>query len=112
MKMIVAVIRSHRLEEVRKAIAEQGAHGLTVSQVQGYGRQLGHTEAYRGAEYDVDFRPKIRLEIVVPDGITRQVIDALAAAARTGEIGDGKIFTLPVEHALRVRTGEAGDGAL
>ncbi|MBW7922715.1 MAG: P-II family nitrogen regulator [Rubellimicrobium sp.] len=112
MKLIVAVIRPFKLEDIRLAVAAQGVHGMTVSEVQGYGRQQGHTEAYRGAEYEVDFAPKVRLELVVPDAIVRQVVDALAITARTGETGDGKIFILPVEHAMRVRTGETGDDAL
>jgi nitrogen regulatory protein PII len=112
MKLIVAVIKPFKLEEVREALTAIGVQGLMVSEVKGYGRQSGHTEIYRGAEYVVNFVPKVKLELVVPDAATAQVIDTLAATAKTGKIGDGKIFVLDVEHALRVRTGETGDEAL
>jgi nitrogen regulatory protein PII len=112
MKLIIAVIKPFKLEEVREALTAVGVQGLMVSEVKGYGRQSGHTEIYRGAEYVVNFVPKIRLEIVVPDGAAARVVETLAATAKTGKIGDGKIFVLGVEQALRVRTGETGDEAL
>jgi nitrogen regulatory protein PII len=112
MKLIVAVIKPFKLEEVREALTALGVQGLMVSEVKGYGRQSGHTEIYRGAEYVVNFVPKVKLELVVTDAAAPQVVEALAATAKTGKIGDGKIFVLPVEQALRVRTGEAGDDAL
>jgi nitrogen regulatory protein PII len=112
MKLIIAVIKPFKLEEVREALTAVGVQGLMVSEVKGYGRQSGHTEIYRGAEYVVNFVPKIRLEIVVPDSAAARVVEALAVTAKTGKIGDGKIFVLDVEQALRVRTGETGDEAL
>ncbi len=112
MKLIIAVIKPFKLDEVRQALTGVGVQGLMVSEVKGYGRQSGHTEIYRGAEYVVNFVPKIRLEIVVPDGIVAAVVEALGVTARTGKIGDGKVFVLDVEQALRVRTGETGDEAL
>jgi nitrogen regulatory protein PII len=112
MKLIIAVIKPFKLEEVREALTAVGVQGLMVSEVKGYGRQSGHTEIYRGAEYVVNFVPKVKLEIVVPDAVVAQVIDALASTAKTGKIGDGKIFVLDVEQALRVRTGETGNEAL
>jgi nitrogen regulatory protein PII len=112
MKMIVAVIKPFKLEEVREALTAIGVQGLMVSEVKGYGRQSGHTEIYRGAEYVVNFVPKIKLELVVTDQAAPGVIEALAATAKTGKIGDGKIFVLDVDQALRVRTGETGDEAL
>ena len=112
MKLIIAVIKPFKLEEVRQALTAVGVPGLMVSEVKGYGRQSGHTEIYRGAEYVVNFVPKIRLEIVAPDAAVERIVEALAAAARTGKIGDGKIFVLDVEQAVRVRTGEQGDDAL
>lgn len=112
MKLIIAVIKPFKLEEVREALTAVGVQGLMVSEVKGYGRQSGHTEIYRGAEYVVNFVPKVKLEIVVPDALVAQVIDALATTAKTGKIGDGKIFVLDVEQALRVRTGETGNEAL
>jgi nitrogen regulatory protein PII len=112
MKLIIAVIKPFKLDEVRQALTGVGVQGLMVSEVKGYGRQSGHTEIYRGAEYVVNFVPKIRLEIVVPDGIAGAVVEALGVTARTGKIGDGKVFVLDVEQALRVRTGETGDEAL
>jgi len=112
MKLIVAVIKPFKLEEVREALTALGVQGLMVSEVKGYGRQSGHTEIYRGAEYVVNFVPKVKLELVVTDAAAPQVVEALAATAKTGKIGDGKIFVLPVEQALRVRTGESGDEAL
>jgi nitrogen regulatory protein PII len=112
MKLIIAVIKPFKLEEVREALTALGVQGLMVSEVKGYGRQSGHTEIYRGAEYVVNFVPKIKLELVVTDAAVAQVVDTLAATAKTGKIGDGKIFVLSVEQALRVRTGETGEEAL
>ncbi|MFT3975475.1 MAG: P-II family nitrogen regulator [Amaricoccus sp.] len=112
MKLIIAVIKPFKLEEVREALTALGVQGLMVSEVKGYGRQSGHTEIYRGAEYVVNFVPKVKLELVVPDSVAAQVVDTLATTAKTGKIGDGKIFVLSVEQALRVRTGETGDEAL
>jgi nitrogen regulatory protein PII len=112
MKLIIAVIKPFKLEEVREALTALGVQGLMVSEVKGYGRQSGHTEIYRGAEYVVNFVPKIKLELVVTDAAVTQVVETLATTAKTGKIGDGKIFVLAVEQALRVRTGETGDEAL
>ena len=112
MKLIIAVIKPFKLEEVREALTAVGVQGLMVSEVKGYGRQSGHTEIYRGAEYVVNFVPKLKLELVVPDAAVGPVVDAIQASAKTGKIGDGKIFVLPVEQAVRVRTGETGDEAL
>jgi nitrogen regulatory protein PII len=112
MKLIIAVIKPFKLEEVREALTDLGVQGLMVSEVKGYGRQAGHTEIYRGAEYVVNFVPKVKLELVVTDAAAPLVVEALAATARTGKIGDGKIFVLAVEQAMRVRTGETGEDAL
>ena len=112
MKLVIAVIKPFKLEEVREALTAAGAQGLMVSEVKGYGRQSGHTEIYRGAEYVVNFVPKLRLEMVVPDAAAGAVVEAVARAAKTGKIGDGKIFVLDVEQAMRVRTDETGDEAL
>jgi nitrogen regulatory protein PII len=112
MKLIIAVIKPFKLEEVREALTGLGVQGLMVSEVKGYGRQSGHTEIYRGAEYVVNFVPKVKLELVVTDAAVAQVVETLAATAKTGKIGDGKIFVLSVEQAMRVRTGETGDEAL
>ena len=112
MKMITAVIKPFKLEEVREALAECGVIGLTVTEVKGFGRQKGHTELYRGAEYVVDFLPKIRVEVVLPDDQVDAAIEAVVKAARTGKIGDGKIFVSPVEQAIRIRTGESDEEAL
>jgi nitrogen regulatory protein PII len=112
MKLIIAVIKPFKLEEVREALTGIGVQGLMVSEVKGYGRQSGHTEIYRGAEYVVNFVPKLKLELVVPDAAVASAVDVLAATAKTGKIGDGKIFVLPVDQAVRVRTGETGDDAL
>ena len=112
MKLIIAVIKPFKLEEVREALTGLGVQGLMVSEVKGYGRQSGHTEIYRGAEYVVNFVPKIKLELVVSEGAVAQVVETLAATAKTGKIGDGKIFVLSVEQAMRVRTGETGEDAL
>ncbi len=112
MKQVTAIIKPFKLDEVREALAEVGVNGLTVTEVKGFGRQKGHTELYRGAEYVVDFLPKIRVEMVVVDGAVDGVIEAIVKAARTGKIGDGKIFVSSVEQAVRIRTGESGDAAL
>lgn len=112
MKLVIAVIKPYKLEEVRDAVTAAGVQGMMVSEVRGYGRQAGHTEIYRGAEYVVNYVPKVRIEMVVPDDVVAAVSEAVARSARTGQIGDGKIFILDVEEAMRVRTGETGDGAL
>jgi nitrogen regulatory protein P-II 1 len=112
MKKVEAIIKPFKLDDAKQALGEIGVQGLTVSEVRGFGRQKGHSELYRGAEYVVDFLPKLKLEIVVPDEAVEKVTLALNDAARTGKIGDGKIFVLPVDEAVRIRTGERGDGAL
>ena len=112
MKKIEAIINPFKLDEVKEALKEVGVQGLTVTEVKGFGRQKGHTELYRGAEYVIDFLPKIKLEIVVPDSIVTKVVDAIMESARTGKIGDGKIFILPMEEVIRIRTGERGEDAL
>ncbi len=112
MKLIISVIKPFKLEEVRDALTAVGVQGLMVSEVKGYGRQSGHTEIYRGAEYVVNFVPKVKLEIVAPDDLAEAIVDTIAATARTGKIGDGKIFVLNVEQAVRVRTDERDDDAL
>mgnify|MGYP001205867101 CR=1 FL=1 len=112
MKMVMAIIKPFKLEEVRDALSEKGVQGLTVTEVKGYGRQKGHTELYRGAEYVVDFLPKIKLEIAIKDDQLESVIEALAAAANTGKIGDGKIFVYDLEQIIRIRTGETGNEAI
>ncbi|QFU14994.1 P-II family nitrogen regulator [Microvirga thermotolerans] len=112
MKIVMAVIKPFKLEEVRDALTSLGVHGLTVTEVKGYGRQKGHTEIYRGAEYAVSFLPKLKIEVAVPAEIVPQVIEGIALAARTGQIGDGKIFVVPLEKAVRIRTGEADADAL
>ena len=112
MKMITAVIKPFKLDDVREALSGVGVQGVTVSEVKGFGRQKGHTELYRGAEYVVDFLPKVRLEIAVDDSMTDQVIEVLSKAANTGKIGDGKIFVHTLEQVIRIRTGESGADAL
>src|SRR5580700_6746242 len=112
MKKIEAIIKPFKLEEVKEALAEIGVEGMTVSEVKGFGRQKGHTEIYRGSEYTVDFLPKIKLEIVVADGLTDQAVAAIVAAAKTGKIGDGKVFVCDVESAIRIRTDEQGEKAV
>ena len=112
MKQITAIVKPFKLEEVREALTALGVQGLMVSEVKGYGRQSGHTEIYRGAEYAVSFLPKLKIEVAVAADLTGSVIDAIAAAARTGQIGDGKIFVMPIEHAVRIRTGETDNDAL
>jgi nitrogen regulatory protein P-II 1 len=111
-KQVTAIIKPFKLDEVREALAEVGVNGLTVTEVKGFGRQKGHTELYRGAEYVVDFLPKIRVEMVVSDEAVDRVIEAIVRTARTGKIGDGKIFVTAVEQAIRIRTSESGDAAL
>ena len=112
MKQVTAIIKPFKLDEVREALAEVGVSGLTVTEVKGFGRQKGHTELYRGAEYVVDFLPKIRVEVVLPDEQVEAALEAVVRAARTGKIGDGKIFVTPVEQAIRIRTGETDESAL
>ncbi|NLV24042.1 MAG: P-II family nitrogen regulator [Deltaproteobacteria bacterium] len=112
MKKIECIIKPFKLDEVKEALSEIGIKGITVSEVKGFGRQKGHTELYRGAEYVVDFIPKIKMEIVVPDDLVAKVVDTISETARTGRIGDGKIFVLPVDEAIRIRTGERGEDAV
>jgi nitrogen regulatory protein PII len=112
MKLITAIIKPFKLDEVRETLSEIGIQGMTVSEVKGFGRQKGHTELYRGAEYTVDFLPKLRLEMAVTDDLLDQALEHLCAAARTGKIGDGKIFVTPIEQAIRIRTGEQGESAI
>ena len=112
MKLVVAIIKPFKLDEVRQALTAIGVHGMTVTEVKGYGRQKGHTELYRGAEYVVDFLPKIKIEVVVDDAQLQPALDAIQGAARTGRIGDGKIFVSQVEEAIRIRTGETGLDAI
>ncbi len=112
MKLITAIIKPFRLDDVRNALAEVGVNGMTVTEVKGFGRQRGHTELYRGAEDVVDFLPKAKVEIAVADELVERAVEAITNAARTGKVGDGKIFVIDLEQALRIRTGEAGDGAL
>ena len=112
MKQIIAIIKPFKLDEVREALSEVGVTGLTVTEVKGFGRQKGHTELYRGAEYVVDFLPKVKVEVVVKDGDVERCVDAIVKAARTGKIGDGKIFVLAVEQVIRIRTGETGSEAV
>jgi nitrogen regulatory protein P-II 2 len=112
MKLVTAIIKPFKLEEVRDALLALGVHGMTVSEVKGYGRQKGHTEIYRGAEYVVNFLPKIRIEVAVTEDRAEKVVETLRAAAKTGQIGDGKIFVTPIERAVRIRTGETDLDAL
>jgi nitrogen regulatory protein P-II 1 len=112
MKLIEAIIKPFKLDEVKEALSEIGIEGITVSEVKGFGRQKGHTELYRGAEYVVDFLPKVKLEIAVADELVAKVIETIELTAKTGRIGDGKIFVLPLENAVRIRTGEKGDEAV
>ncbi len=112
MKKIEAIIRPFRLDDVREALAEVGVKGMTLTEVKGYGRQKGHSELYRGSEYQIDFLPKIKLELVVPDKLADRVMEAILKAAKTGQVGDGKIFLYDVEDVIRVRTGESGESAL
>ena len=112
MKMVTAVIKPFKLDEVREALSAIGVKGITVTEVKGFGRQKGHTELYRGAEYVVDFLPKVKLEAAVDDALVERVIEAIESSARTGKIGDGKVFVFPLEQVLRIRTGETGSDAL
>ena len=112
MKLIIAIIKPFKLDEVRDALTSIGVHGMTIAEVKGYGRQKGHTEIYRGAEYAVHFLPKVRIEVAVPDDQADRVIDAITAAAKTGQIGDGKIFVTDISRAVRIRTGETNNDAL
>ena len=112
MKLITAIIKPFKLDDVRQAVADIGIQGITVTEVKGFGRQRGHTELYRGAEYVVDFLPKVKLEIIVKDDVVPQVVDAILKAAKTGRIGDGKIFVIPIEEIVRIRTGERGADAV
>jgi nitrogen regulatory protein P-II 2 len=112
MKLIVAIIKPFKLDDVRQALSSLGVSGMTVTEVKGYGRQKGHTEIYRGAEYAVNFLPKLRLEVAVPADRAAKTVDAITATARTGQIGDGKIFVMDIEHAVRIRTGETDSDAL
>jgi nitrogen regulatory protein P-II 2 len=112
MNLIMAIIKPFKLDAVREALTQRGVQGLTVTEVRGFGRQKGHTEIYRGAEYTVNFLPKLKIEVAVPDTQTQPVVDALVEAARTGQIGDGKIFVTPIQSAIRIRTGESDAEAL
>ncbi|MGF7168440.1 nitrogen regulatory protein P-II 1 [Sphingobium xanthum] len=112
MKKVEAIIKPFKLDDVKEALHEVGVSGITVTEAKGFGRQKGHTELYRGAEYVVDFLPKVKLEVVVEDGIVERVVEAISGAARTGRIGDGKIFVIPVEKAVRIRTGELDEAAI
>jgi nitrogen regulatory protein PII len=112
MKLIIAIIKPFKLEEVKEALAEIGIEGMTVTEVKGFGRQKGHTEIYRGSEYTVDFLPKVKLEIVVNDDIVAKTVDTIVKSAKTGKIGDGKVFVVNLEEAIRIRTDERGDAAI
>ena len=112
MKKIEAIVKPFKLDEVREALSELGVTGLTVTEVKGFGRQKGHTELYRGAEYVVDFLPKVKVEVVIPDGMVEQAIDSIVKAARTGKIGDGKLFVTDVDQVVRIRTGETNESAI
>ena len=112
MKLIIAIIKPFKLDEVKEALGATGIEGMTVTEVKGFGRQKGHTEIYRGSEYTVDFLPKVKIEIAVVDDIVGKVIDAITSAAKTGKIGDGKIFVVPLENVVRIRTNEHGDSAV
>jgi nitrogen regulatory protein PII len=112
MKLIIAIIKPFKLEEVKEALAEIGVEGMTVTEVKGFGRQKGHTEIYRGSEYTVDFLPKVKLEIVVASDMVAKTVDAIVKAAKTGKIGDGKVFVVGLEDAVRIRTDERGDAAI
>lgn len=112
MKLVSAIIKPFKLDDVRESLSEIGVQGITVTEVKGFGRQKGHTELYRGAEYVVDFLPKVKVEVAIADDIVDQAIEAISKAANTGKIGDGKIFVMPLEQAVRIRTGETGDEAI
>ena len=112
MKLIIAIIKPFKLDDVKQALAAAGIEGLTVTEAKGFGRQKGHTEVYRGSEYTVDFLPKVKLEIAVADGAAGKAVEAIVNAAKTGKIGDGKVFVLPLEEVVRIRTGERGEAAV
>ncbi len=112
MKLVTAIVKPFRLDDVRNALGEVGVQGMTVSEVKGFGRQRGHTELYRGAEYVVDFLPKAKIEVAVTDDLVERVVEAIVDSAKTGKVGDGKIFVTPIEQVVRIRTGETGDSAL
>jgi len=112
MKLIIAVIKPFKLEEVKNALSEAGIEGMTVTEVKGFGRQKGHTEIYRGSEYTVDFLPKVKIEVAVPEASAAKAVEAIIKSAKTGKIGDGKVFVLPIEDAIRIRTDERGEAAL
>ena len=112
MKLIIAVIKPFKLEEVKEALAKVGVEGMTVTEVKGFGRQKGHTEIYRGSEYTVDFLPKVKVEIVVADDVKDKAVDAIVKSAKTGKIGDGKVFVIAIEEAVRIRTSERGEAAV
>ena len=112
MKLVTAIIKPFKLDDVREALSEIGVQGITVTEVKGFGRQKGHTELYRGAEYVVDFLPKVKIDAAIDDGLLDQVVEAISKAANTGKIGDGKIFVSPIEQVIRIRTGESGTDAL
>ncbi|HET7237131.1 MAG TPA: P-II family nitrogen regulator [Actinomycetota bacterium] len=112
MKLVVAIVKPHRLDEVKESLRDAGVNGLTTTDVEGFGRQRGHTEVYRGAEYQVDFVPKVKVEVLCDDDQVQGVVDAVTKAARTGKIGDGKIWVVPIEQVVRIRTGEMGPDAL
>ncbi len=112
MKLIIAIVKPFKLEEVKTALAEIGVEGMTVTEVKGFGRQKGHTEIYRGSEYTVDFLPKVKIEIAVADNVAAKAINAIVTSAKTGKIGDGKVFILPLEEVIRIRTDERGDSAI
>ena len=112
MKKLECIIRPFKLEDVKEALDSLGISGMTVTEVKGFGRQKGHTELYRGSEYTIEFLPKLKIEIVVPDDVVDEAVEAILQAANTGKVGDGKIFVIPIEEAIRIRTGERGDGAI
>ena len=112
MKKVEAIIKPFKLDDVKEALTKLGVVGMTVTEVRGFGRQKGHTELYRGSEYSVDFLPKVKIEIVVPDDLVEKVVSTVVSAAKTGSIGDGKVFVLPIEESLRIRTGERGESAV
>ncbi len=112
MKLIEAIIKPFKLDEVKDALVELGVQGMTVTEVKGFGRQKGHKETYRGTEYQIDFVPKIKLEVVIPDNLEQKVLETIARAAKTGSIGDGKVFVFDVNSVIRIRTGESGEGAV
>jgi nitrogen regulatory protein P-II 1 len=112
MKKVEAVIKPFKLDDVKEALHEQGVVGMTVTEVRGFGRQKGHTELYRGSEYTIDFLPKVKVEVVVPDHLVEKVVTVICGAAKTGSIGDGKVFVIPMEEAVRIRTGETGEAAI